>query len=157
MLPRSVQEIADVLGTERALFLISQLPRCHWQDKRSPGTQSTGAILYIPRSVKPDHQLVRMLGWQDAQKMIRTFGGEILKPATACADLYRPFRDAGIKRMVGDGTPVRMVAEWFDMTERHVRNIVGEIPREERRAANQDNGVSHNPRRRKNDQIKKAG
>lgn len=152
-LPASVQEIADVIGDERALFLIGQLPRCIAGD---PGKQSERVILYVPKKLDFEHALVRILGWQDAQKMVAHFGGEILCPAN-CAAIYRPFRDENIVRLVTEGVPIPMVAEWFNVSERHVKNATREKPQEERRAANDNNDPSKNQgRRRTDEQTRKA-
>jgi hypothetical protein len=136
-LPRSVQDIADVIGRERALFLIGMLPRFLRSDARG-GEQ---VILYVPRNLKPDHQLVRLLGWQDAAALVRAFGGELLKPGN-CRHLYRGFRDQGITSMLQAGLPVALVAEWFGVSERHVKNVAGSLsenPQEVCRTAANDN------------------
>lgn len=130
-LPASVQEIANVIGTHRALFLVGQLPRCY-------SKKSTHVILYVPKAtnLKPDHRLVQILGWPDAVKLCRAFGGEILQPAT-CADLYRDFRNKSIRRLVFvEGMKPRQVAELFDMSERQISNILKEKPQEGPGAAN---------------------
>lgn len=127
-LPNSVKEIADVLGEELTLFLIGQLPRCYQG-------QQYHVIMYVPTvaRLKPTHELVRILGWNDAVKLCTVFGGEILHPAP-CASLYKPFRDTHIRRLVSEGMAIPLVAEWFNVSERLVKNIHREIPQEERRA-----------------------
>lgn len=138
-LPRSVQEIADVIGRERALFLVGQLPRFKRRDAGHPEwSGGEQVILYVPRTLKPDHQLVRILGWHDADRLVRAFGGELLKPGT-CSTVYRPFRDGAILRMLADGLPPSMVASWFGVSERHVKNLWMENPQEARMAAANDN------------------
>lgn len=136
-LPRSVQEIADVIGRERALYLVGRLPRCF---AGKEGFKSWRPVMYVPtlRRLTPDHNLVAILGWNDAEKLCRHFGGEILNPAN-CQEIYRPFRDRSIARMVADGMPPKLVAEWFNVTDRHVRAVRREIPQEELRAANDNN------------------
>jgi hypothetical protein len=52
------------------------------------------------------------MGWNDAVKLCRAYGGEILRPAS-CAGIYRDFPDENIGRLVGEGTPIPIVAEWF--------------------------------------------
>lgn len=140
-LPASVQEIADVIGRERALFLIGQLPRCYVRDSRRAdvpkGGLSERVILYVPKHLKPDHALVTILGWKDAQQLVQAFGGELLAPGN-CRDVYRPHRDAAIHLMQRDGVPIPMIATWFDMTERRVRQVL-EIPQEARPPAANDN------------------
>lgn len=144
-LPASVQEIAEVIGTERALYLVSQLPRCCFKDRRWPGAESPHVILYVPKAIKPDHLLVRILGWTDASRMVKAFGGEILQPAT-CAGLYRQFRDQAIVRLVAEeGASAAMAAEWFDVSERHVRNLLRDGSPAEQRAANEPGPGAENP------------
>ncbi|GGH64905.1 hypothetical protein GCM10010975_32180 [Comamonas phosphati] len=125
-LPESAQEIADVIGRERALYLIGQLPR---YVGGAPGKQSTRVILYVPKSLTDDHDLVRILGRDDAEKLCHHFGGEILNPAN-CSEIYRRYRDQEMARMVdemvGIGLPngyaVAQVASLFDVSGRTVRN-----------------------------------
>jgi hypothetical protein len=137
-LPKSVQEIADVIGNELALFLVGQLPRCVIRDKRYPNAKTTHVILYVPTAgrLAPDHQLVRLLGWHQAVRLCQHFGGEILHPAN-CADVYRQFRDRSIVRMVRtDGMDPALVAEFMDVSRRHVSNLLRENPQQDQTAAN---------------------
>lgn len=134
-LPASVQEIADVIGRERALYLIGRLPRCYVADKRkreaNKGGFSERVMLYVPKSLRPDHPLVQILGWPDAQRMVQAFGGEVLAPAN-CKHLVAGFRDAHIERLSREGLPLKLLADWFGVSERLVSNIakaaVGENP-----------------------------
>lgn len=140
-LPDSVMEIAEVIGRERALFLLGQLPRCYVKDSRradtAKGWRSERVMLYVPKTLKPDHYLVQILGWHDAQRMVQAFGGEVLCPAN-CRTVYQPHRDQGIRRMHGDGVPITMIAQWFGMTERRVRQVL-EIPQEATTSTNGHN------------------
>lgn len=140
-LPGSVQEIADVIGRERALFLIGQLPRCF----PPSGGGREQVILYVPKRLKPDHQLVQILGWHDASKLVAAFGGEILKPAN-CAHIHRAHRDANMVRLHAEGVPVQTLAEWFQVCERTVKNVLREKPQEERKPANDNNARIENRR-----------
>lgn len=127
-LPSSVQEIANVIGRDRALFLVGQLPRCY-------SRKSCHVILYVPKVIKPDHQLVQILGWSDASKLVAGFGGEILHPAN-CTEVYRAFRDKTALAMIEGGkTPVE-VAELLGVSDRHVRNLKREKAQEALSAAN---------------------
>ena len=127
-LPRSVREIAEVIGVEPALYLVGQLPRCY-------SKKSCHVIMYVPKSLKPDHPLVITLGWHDAQRLVDVFGGEILQPAS-CADIYRQFRDRSILLMVDEGMKPADVAEMMEVSDRHVRNLVREKAQEDRTPAN---------------------
>lgn len=121
-LPPSVQEIADVIGRERALYLIGQLPQS--------GSRAWRVCLYVPKRLKPDCQLVRILGWSDAVLMAREFGGMILQPSN-CRFLAREFRDREVRRMAVAGMRPRDIAETVELTERQVRNIIAAMTPEE--------------------------
>lgn len=121
-LPASAQEIADVIGRERALFLIGQLPR-------SP-SRKWRANLYVPKRVTPDHPLVGMVGWIDANKLVREFGGMILQPSN-CSYLAREHRAREVRRMHAEGVRLADIAEAVGLTERQIRNIVAETAPEE--------------------------
>jgi hypothetical protein len=125
-LPASVEEIAEVIGRERALYLIGRLPRCF----PPSGGGREQVIMYVPKRLKPNHRLVQILGWRDAERLAGVFGGEILKPGN-CRELYRPHRDEGIVRAAADGVPVAMIAAWFDVSTRHVQNVLRENAQEE--------------------------
>ncbi|CAJ3408750.1 hypothetical protein DO71_1447 [Burkholderia pseudomallei] len=124
-LPNSVQEIAEVIGRERALYLVGQLPRRVTRDKRYPAAKNSELMLYVPtvERLGGDHPLVRILGYKDASMLCRAFGGETLKPAN-CNEIYRRYRDAQIARMVGEGYPVSYVADLFGVSGQTVRNAI---------------------------------
>lgn len=147
-LPRSVQDIADVIGRERALFLIGMLPRCFMQDSRNPDGKGRGServFLYAPKTLKPDHHLVAILGWHDAAKLTAEFGGELVNLPTLRELVYRPFRDEQICHLASIGMQPADLAAWFGLSEKRVRQvmaaggIVPEIPQEGCRTAANDN------------------
>lgn len=121
-LPASVQEIADVIGVERALYLVGRLPRSY----PPSGGGREQVIMYVPKSLKPAHRLVQILGWRDAERLVGVFGGEILRPGN-CRDLYRQHRDDGIVHTAGTGVPLSMIAQWFDVSLRHVQYLMSEM------------------------------
>lgn len=127
-LPESVREIAEVIGRDDALRLIGQLPTCY---AGKEGHKSNRVIMYVPKSLKPDHTLVRILGFTTAMKLVRHFGGEILQPAN-CRAIYTRFRDEAINQMLAAGARPSMVAELLSVSERHVRNLARENPPEEK-------------------------
>src|SRR5262245_26215228 len=119
-LPKSTQEIADVIGRARALYLVGQLPDSY---RDSRGRYDGCACLYIPAKLQPQHPLVRMIGWPDAQRLVKAFGGEILWPSK-CSELIRDWRDANIRRLSASGMRVQELAEWFNLSDRMIRNII---------------------------------
>lgn len=157
-LPPNAQQLAEVLGRERTLYLIGKLPRCTVLERRKlrPGKESDPAgkpyrkressagtvrvIMYVPKALKPDHRLVSILGWNDAQRLVAAFGGEIICPPTLTGVIYRPFRDAGIVELFRKGAPVKMLCEWFEMTETRIQQLLvaagAKTPQEAPKAGN---------------------
>lgn len=126
-LPDSVQEIADVIGRERALYFIGQLPQS--------GSRTWRTCFYVPKRIKPDHLLVEILGWHDAMKMVRHFGGEIMQTSN-CNFLHREFRNREIFRMRENGMKPRDIADAVDLSEYHVRDILRGKPPEDKSPVN---------------------
>ena len=85
--------------------------------------------MYVPKSLRPDHPLVSAFGFAVAQKLVRTFGGEILQPAS-CRDIYRGYRDRSIVEMLHAGASVKVIAELFGVSDRHVRNVARGLQQE---------------------------
>jgi hypothetical protein len=143
-LPRSVQEIANVIGHERALYLIGQLPRCVRRDTRYPNATQSEVVLYVPSIARltMHHPLVAIIGWNDATKLAKHFGGEILRPAN-CREIYRNYRDRMIDNFLREGMNVAQVAALVGVSDRHVRGIQAEIPREESPIAANDNAPTN--------------
>jgi hypothetical protein len=123
-LPGVVEDIAQVIGRDRALFLIGQLPRCIGGGRAYPGRRPSQVVLYVPRPsrLRDSHPLVRILGPQDAMTLCEAFGGELLKPAT-CEGVYRSFRDRSLVELAARGVPVSELAEIFGLTQRRVRML----------------------------------
>lgn len=117
-MPKSVREIADVIGVDQTMRLISQLPVCQRPDRKLPTV-----MLYVPKKLPVDHELVRMVGYHDAMKLVRAFGGEILYPAN-CRHVFKRVRDDAMVRMLKMGARIEVVADLFGMTPRAVRYIM---------------------------------
>lgn len=121
-LPESVQEIAEVIGEDRALYLVRKLPQC--------GKRSWRRVLYVPKSLNANHPLVEILGWPDARKMVRHFGGEILQPAN-CNGLARADKCRRVHRLRNQGLSPKEIAKAESMTLRNVYYILKEKPPED--------------------------
>lgn len=117
-LPKSVREIAEVIGLKATIRLISQLPVYQRPDRKLPTV-----MMYVPERLQPDHRLVEILGWDTALKLVRAFGGEILYPAN-CRHVFKRVRDDAMVRMVEMGARIEVVADLFGVTPRAVRGIM---------------------------------
>lgn len=137
-LPRTVQEIADVIGRERALYLIGQLPKL-WV----PSQKYHKVILYVPKRINPRDPLVKILGWVDANKMVSHFGGEMLHPAN-CEYIYRRYVHRSIRRMSEQGVSTKEIAALLDVSERTVMRHEADKPHKDISAANDnDQRLNH--------------
>jgi hypothetical protein len=131
-----VQEIADVIGRERALFLIGKLPRIYCQARGT--SQGERVVMYVPKQITTQHVLVRILGWNDAAKLVQVFGGEVMQPGN-CSEIYRAFRDRSIVRLHKQGMPKAELARLMNVHPRTITELLREKPQEERKAANDNN------------------
>jgi len=116
-LPESVEEIAEVIGREKALYLIGRLP--------TSGSRKWRKCVYIPKKLPVDHKLVELLGWNDAAKLSYAFAGMILQPSN-CRFLHRAHRNREIHRMGAEGIPVTEIADVVELSTYRVREIIAE-------------------------------
>ena len=117
-LPPTAQDIARCIGVEQTVKLLGSLPSC--------GKRPWRRSLYVPAEMKPEHPLVAILGWQDACRLAREFGGLILQPPS-CAEIQRSRRNEAILFQLEQGRSVEMVAAAFGvdaMTVRRVRKFM---------------------------------
>ncbi len=148
-LPESVTAIADVIGVEATLHLIGASPKAYRKDRRYNSATSSKVILYIPKlsNLKADALLVRTVGWQNAVKLCKFFGGELLQPA-CCIGIHREFVAREVVRMRKSGMTAQHIAALLEITERHVRRIVqADIPPQEKNNSSNDNAPT--PRKKR--------
>lgn len=139
-LPRSAQDIADVIGRELALRLIGQLEQA--------GGRKWRRVLYVPKRLDTDtgERLVAMIGRDAAERLRRHFGGEILQPAN-CGFLVRAFRAREVRRLAADGLSIEVIAFLTGVPEGRVRELArskDRKPPEEPRADNDNLRASFN-------------
>lgn len=120
-LPSTVQELADIIGREDALYLIGQLPTC----KRSGG--GNDVLLYVPTlsRLTPDHRLVKILGYPLARKLSAYHPG-LWKPAN-CNGIVRNFRNRSISEFWESGHTITEIAEIFDKTPKYTKKILQDM------------------------------
>ncbi len=116
-LPVIVQEIADVIGREAALYLVGHYLR--WDGR---GQRGKAASFYVPQKLMADHRLVQLLGWDKAAVLAEGFGGEIIH-LSSCRGIVQRWRDNEIRRLAASGVANDNIADWFGITARHVRSI----------------------------------
>lgn len=128
-LPDSVAEIASVIGRDAAIYLIGRIG--------SSGSRPWRVCFYVPklRRLTADHVLVRILGWHQAKRLCRHFGGEILQPSN-CSFIERRHRDVRIAGLRSEGLSSRAItdqlrAEGMRVSHDVVKKVVAGIPPEE--------------------------
>lgn len=117
-LPKSVQEIADVIGYHKALRLVRDLPPCGKRERRRN--------IYIPKphNLKPDHQLVKLVGWEDAMALAEEHGGRAIQPAE-CRYVERAIiEDRRILDWYDLGYTAKEVAEKLGITEKWASAVI---------------------------------
>lgn len=119
-LPLQTQLIADVVGRDRALYLVRNWKRTRTGNPKQP----TRICVYIPLKISADHELARVMGLDDASKLVRAFRGEILHLST-CEEVFRNHRNYAIRRLAREAKmKPRELSEWFEISERQVRNVL---------------------------------
>lgn len=73
----------------------------------------------MPKRLRPGHLLERVLGKPDAERMVRMFGGEILKPGN-CKRIAQGYYDAAIAASLAEGLRHSTIAAMFGVTTRTV-------------------------------------
>lgn len=120
-LPASVQPIAKVIGVIKAVHLISNLPRTKVKSKHHNCVESR-VSLYVPHELTDDHQLVSILGSDDAKRLSSAFGGEILYPGN-CMNIYRKHRNERIAKAIIAGVSIQEIAHRYNLSVKQVLNI----------------------------------
>lgn len=85
-------------------------------------------MLYVPKLKNFDlnHNLVQVLGYEDAYKLSKHFGGELLI-LSQCKQIILKSRNIGIKSMLQQGFKKEQVAEFFSLTTRTVCRVASSI------------------------------
>ena len=83
------QEIVDVIGIAKTLWLINQ-----WPTEIRDGREQL--VIYVCKELGKNHQLAKIIGWDDTKKMVEAFGGKELHPGRGIQNFYNPIRDLNI-------------------------------------------------------------
>ncbi len=108
--PESLSDIKDVIGYEGAMTL---LDNC------------AGTRLFIPKNMKAQHKLSKLLGLEQANLMSRHFGGETISIVRA-AKAKRAARNREIVHLYDSGMRVPDIARRMELTERQVYTILNQ-------------------------------
>lgn len=116
-----LRSIAEVIGRNSALYLVSQCPRYKTEKRAGKGQ----ILLYVPkpRNLDLDHNLVKILGYQDAAKIAQVFGGELLI-LSQCSQIILSARNEGIRRMKALGFSLKELVDIFNISERVIYSVL---------------------------------
>ncbi len=121
LLPESLHEIADLIGLPATLKLVER-----WG----------GLIkLYIPLEITPEHPLAVTLGWEAAQALVVTYGGDEIRNIPRCAAGIRTLRNVAIRTEHDAGVSAVRLALKHGLTERQIWTILGEETDDDRQSA----------------------
>lgn len=124
LLPEAVREVAQVVGLQATLRLVSALCPAS-SDKKSSSTSGRVGVAYVPRALSgiAFERLANIVGAETARALCREFGGEYLR-MPACTAFTNRVRDASVRGYWRDSTlSARWIGWLHDLTERQVRNI----------------------------------
>lgn len=121
-LPKSVREIADVIGIETTLYVIQHLPSVY--DKKYKRHK---LMMYVPNSMDAPRDkwlqfFIVHIGHTKTEVLIKNFGGEILYPAN-CSHLISRQRDRFIRDLLREKDVSAVIGKIFDVQPKYVRSL----------------------------------
>lgn len=116
-------EVQEVIGRDATIRLIVAM--------RGKTGRSWRVCFYVPKHLPIDHELVGILGWRDARRLSRWFGGEILQTSNL-RFVERRWRGFAVwKLALVDQVPASSIAEWLGVDVTTVRKTLLRKPPEE--------------------------
>lgn len=112
-LPASLKEMVDVIGLQATLKLVEA---------------RGGVRLYVPFEIKPEHWISRLIGFEQAVKLARYYGGQDPFFIPRALDAVIAVRNREIRQKYSMGKTQAELAREYSLTERWVREIVNEVP-----------------------------
>jgi len=107
LLPGILLEISELIGMAATLKLVAKYG---------------GVRLYVPKTLRPDHDLVEIIGRELAEEIKQRFGGEVLEiPKATLANAA--LRNISIRQEY-EFLSQRQLALKYNTTERNIRRIL---------------------------------
>lgn len=116
-LPGILQELADLIGLPGTLKLVEAYG---------------GVRLYVPKKIDAAHELARLIGLDHATTLAETYGGEDHFDIPRAVAATRAARDSRIRADRAAGMTHRELALRYGLTERQIRNILGDEGEDDR-------------------------
>lgn len=103
-----LMKLADPLGVPGALCLVAM---------------HGGGELSVPRTLKPGHSLINLLGQADAEKLVEVFGGRVIDVPRL--DFFKlATRAAAAHQMRKSGLELRQIAGRLACSEKSARGLI---------------------------------
>lgn len=108
-LPQQLKDLIDVIGLEAVQKLVEVYG---------------GVRLKFPLSLKPDHPLAKLLGWQTARTLCDHYGASFMDVPKAQSAITE-YRNNLIREAHARGATVRELAYRYRLTQRRIWYILG--------------------------------
>lgn len=107
-LPKSLQEIIEILGENIAMELVKHLGGRH---------------LYVPNAVSDDHDIAKAIGLEQATKFCQHFRGSALS-IPKCKTYFNRKRNQEMIELHRKGEKIPSLVATFGLTTRQIRTIL---------------------------------
>ncbi len=113
-LPATLREMAALIGLVATLTLVRHFG---------------GTRLYVPKAAAPEHIIARLIGFEAMVRLCTHYGAQFQGlDIPRALDATIAVRNREIRRQAALGKSHRELAREFHLTERWVREILGEAP-----------------------------
>ena len=115
MLPDSVQEIAEVVGREKAVRLV--------EGTRPSGKRRWRRSLYVPAEMPEGHRIATLIGFEDAARLSFSHGNCILE-LPACHALRKAYLADYVMRLHDQGAEEAEIAREIGVEKKTVAGLL---------------------------------
>lgn len=110
-LPESLADLVRLIG---------------WDAARKLTKRFGGVRLYVPKTMKPEHEIAALIGLEAAEKLSKAYGGEHGPSLPKSDAMMRLMRDEEIRRRRAQHS-ARVLALEYELTESMIYLICGEM------------------------------
>ena len=114
-LPETVEEIAEVIGREKAVRLV--------EGTRQRGARRWRRHLYIPSDMPEDHRIVSLIGWDAAQALSFSHANSVLE-LPSCHSLRKAYLSDVVAKMAGQGADQAEIASELGIERKTVASLL---------------------------------
>lgn len=108
LLPGVLREMSEIIGIPATMAIVQEYG---------------GIRLYVPMKLTHDHQLIKLVGKENAEKLVDRFGGEVHFDIPLAEAALRQIRDTEIRKSWPSLSQSQLAIK-YRTTERHIRRIL---------------------------------